>query len=133
MNKKRTISIHHPQLVMFRNALRETISTARHVEMRKLLNEGKGLKPTESEVDMKKTKILSDKRHKLRAAMDKSLCICSLCGSRTSDMMFNPYMKEWFCVDCYLKNHEFYKTEARKGQIWNSEDYPHAPSTKWWP
>lgn len=133
MRKKRTISVRHPQLVRFRNALRKAISTAELVEENRLLDEEGGLDHIYSEADRKRVRELSDMQDKLAAAWNKSLCVCSLCGSRTSDMMFNPYMKEWFCVDCYLKNHEFYKTEARKGQIWNSEDYPHAPSTKWWP
>ena len=116
MREKRTISVRHPQLIRFRNALREVLSTAKSIEYRRLLDEGKGLKPTESEADWK-----------------KSLCTCPLCGSRTSDMTFNPYMEKWFCVDCYEKNQKFYKAEARKGQIWNSENYARTPSTEWWP
>jgi len=133
MNKKRTISIRHPQLARFRNALREVVSTAVFVEIEEILENGKGLRPTESGADGEKTKILSDKRSKLESAWDKSLCTCSLCGSRTSDMTFNPHMEGWFCVICYQKNQELYKTEARKGQIWNSENYARTPSTKWWP
>jgi len=133
MNKKRTISIRHPQLVKFRNALREVIFRVKLVELRKIREDGKDLEPTESNADLKQMKVLSDKRSKLERVWKKSLCTCSLCGSRTSNMTFNPYMEEWFCVDCYGKNQEFYKAEARKGQIWNSENYAHTPSTEWWP
>jgi len=133
MNKKRMISLRHPQLVKFRNALREAISIAKHVEYKRLLDGQDGWEPTESDSDMKKMKILSDKQHELESAMDKSICVCPLCGSRTSDMTFNPYIEGCFCVTCYQKNQEFYKTEARKGQIWNSENYARTPSTKWWP
>ncbi len=133
MKKKRTISVMHPQLVRFRNALREVISTAESVEMGSLLNEGKDLEPTESKSDLEQVKILSDKRDKLRTAWDKSICTCSLCGSRASNMTFNPYMEEWFCVKCYEKNQEFYKAEAKKGEIWYGEGFHKTPSTKWWP
>ena len=133
MKKKRTISVQHPQLARFRNALREAISTAKHIETRRILDEGKGLEPTENRADLEQRKLLSDKQSKLATAWNKSLCVCSLCGSRTSDMTFNPYMKEWFCVKCYEKNQGFYKAEARKGQIWNSENYLRTPSTEWWP
>lgn len=133
MQKKRTISISHPQLVRFRNALREVLSTAKHVGYRRLLDEGRDLEPIESRADLEQMKVLSDKEHKLASAWNKSLCVYSLCGSRTSNMTFNPYMEEWFCVDCYEKNQEFYKAKARKGQIWNSENYVHTPSTEWWP
>ncbi|MBA7556268.1 hypothetical protein ES705_48968 [subsurface metagenome] len=108
MNKKRTISIRHSQLVRFRNAVREVIFRAELIELEKILEEQKGLEPTESDADMKEMKILSDKWQKLEAAWKKSLCTCPLCGSRTSDMTFNPYVKKWFCVSCYKENHEFY-------------------------
>ena len=133
MRKKRTISISHPQLVKFRNALRELISAAEGVKLGEILDEGKDLKPTESRADLEQMKVLSDKRSNLERAWKKSLCTCSLCGSRTSDMTFNPFMEEWFCVDCYEKNQEFYKAKARKGEIWNSENYARTPSTEWWP
>ena len=133
MKKKRTISVSHPQLVKFRNALREIISAAECVEYGKLLDRQDGLRPTESEADGERVRELSDKQSKLDTAMDKSICVCSLCGSRTSNMTFNPYMVGWFCVKCYEKSHRFYKRKAKEGEIWNSENYLHTPSTEWWP
>ena len=123
----------HPQLIRFRNVLREVISTAELVEEDKLLNESKGLKPTESIADLEKRKILSDKQDKLAAAWDKSLCICSLCGSRTSDMTFNAYIEGWFCVKCYEEHQEFYEDKAIEGEIWHDETVSRTPSTEWWP
>ncbi len=131
MRKKRTISIQHPQLVRFRNALREEIFRSKLVEMGRLLNEGKGLEPTESSADMEKVKVLNDKQDKLASAWKESLCTCSLCGSRTSDMTFNTCLEGWFCVECYKEHQAFYKAKAEKGEIWTSEDG--IPSTKWWP
>lgn len=133
MKKKRTISVSHPQLVRFRNALREVVFRARLVEMGRLFDEGKGLRPAESRADLEKRKILSDKQDKLRTAWNKSLCSCSLCGSRTSDMMFNPFMEEWFCVKCYKEHQKFYETKAREREIWYGENALRTPSTEWWP
>lgn len=133
MKKKRTISVRRPQLVKFRNALREVVSTAELNELKKIREVGKDLEPTESNTDLEQVKVLSNKRSKLERAWDKSICTCSLCGSRTSDMTFNPFMDGWFCVSCYKKNQEFYDTKAREGEIWNDESLNHVPSTKWWP
>jgi len=133
MNKKRTISIRHPQLIKFRNTLREVISTAEDVELGKLLDEGKGLKPTESDADGKRVRDISDKWQKLETAWKKSLCTCSLCGSRSSNMTFNTHFKAWFCVTCYKEHQKFYDTKAREGEIWNAEDVYRTPSTEWWP
>ena len=74
MREKRTISVRHPQLVRFRNALREVLSTAKSIEYRRLLDEGRGLRPTVSEGDAEKRGELSDKQHRLETAWNKSLC-----------------------------------------------------------
>lgn len=103
MNKKRTVSIRHPQLVRFRKALREIIFRAKLVEVRKLLDGQKDLDPIYSDTDRKQMKFLSDKRDKLATAWKKSLYMCSLFGSSTNDMTFNTYFKEWFYVNCYKK------------------------------
>ena len=133
MKKKRTISVSHPQLVRFRNALREVIFRARLVGLGGLLDEGKDLRPTESTADLEKLKTLSDKQSKLAYSWDCSICVCDLCGSRTSDMTFNTFMKEWFCVKCYEETRLFYKKKAREGEIWYGEDFHRTPSTEWWP
>lgn len=133
MKKKRTISVRHPQLVGFRNSLREIISLAECVEYGRLLDEENGLDHIYSETDGKRVKELLDKQSKLDAAMDKSICVCSLCGSRTSNMTFNTSSEGWFCVKCYEKAREFYKRKAREGEIWYGEDFYKTPSTEWWP
>lgn len=56
---------------------------------------------------------LSGRRSRLDTAWKNSICVCPVCGSRTSDMTFNPYLKAWFCVDCYEKNRDFY---IRRGE-----------------
>jgi len=94
MNKKITISIHLPPLVRLRNALREVISVAELVELKKLGRKSKGLDYIYSESDGKRVRDLSDKWQKLENAWKKSLCTCSLCGSRKSDMTFNTHFKE---------------------------------------
>ena len=132
MSKKRTISIRHPQLVRFRNALREVITAAEIDEIRRLREKKKGLKPVESDTDMQKIKALNDRQSKLNTAWKKSICTCSLCGSRASDMTYNTHFKEWFCVECYKKSQEFYKEKANEGEIWNDNSVNRVPSTKWW-
>jgi len=86
-----------------------------------------------SETDGKRVKELLDKQDKLATAWNKSLCVCSLCGSRTSDMTFNTDSKGWFYVKCYEKARRFYKRKAKEGEIWFGEDFHKTPSTEWWP
>lgn len=103
MKKKRTIMIRDPLLRKIRNALREIISNAANEEYRRLIKE-------KERVD-----VYSDKNQELEINLDRldtarknSICVCPVCGSRTSDMTFNPHLKAWFCVDCYEKNRQFY-------------------------
>jgi len=60
--------------------------------------------------DREKIKYLSDKIDQLFTSWKKSICICPVCGSRTSDMTFNPFDKYWYCTKCYEENHEFFKS-----------------------
>lgn len=133
MNKKRTITIRHPQLAKFRNTLREIIFRATLVEFRTIRKNKKGLVPIEGDIDLKQMKDLSNKRDKLDTAWKKSICTCSLCGSRTSDMTFNTYFGMWFCLECYEKSQEFYRKKTREGEIWTDNSASHVPSTRWWP
>jgi len=105
MKKKRTISITNPKLRVIRNTLREIISRASDSIERELIQERDNLC---LEKDEERIRFLSDKIDKLSYVWKNSICVCPVCGSRTSDMTFNPHLKAWFCVDCYEKNRQFY-------------------------
>ncbi|MBD3213469.1 MAG: hypothetical protein GF311_12750 [Candidatus Lokiarchaeota archaeon] len=62
------------------------------------------------------------KEQDLQRALDASTCICSICGSKTSDMMLNPFHKEWYCISCYKRRQEYYKTHP------HSTEHPDAPN-----
>ncbi len=128
MNKKRTISIKDPRLQRIRNSLRYIILEAATEEISRMIRENSKL---DLDHDEEKIKILSDKADKLRTARKKSICVCPICGSRTSDMTFNLASKSWYCVKCYQEYHEFYVVKARQGEIW--KDGGGRPSTKWFP
>ncbi len=128
MNKKRTISIKDPRLQRIRNSLQYIISEAIIKERGELIRENSKLNLDDHREQIK---ILSDKRDKLDTAWKKSICVCSICGSRTSDMTFNPDAESWYCVKCYQGRHEFYITRARQGEIW--KDGGGRPSTGWFP
>ncbi len=128
MNKKRTISIKDTRLQRIRNSLRYIISEAAIKKSGELIRENSKLNLDDHREQIK---ILSDKRNKLDTAWDKSICVCPICGSRTSDMTFNPDAESWYCVKCYQERHEFYITRARQGEIW--KDGGGRPSTKWFP
>ena len=118
MKKKRTISITNPKLRKIRNSLREIISKATIDELGRIIQENtkKSKKYVDSNYSEKwgiEVKKLSDRRDKVDTALDNSICICPVCKSRTSDMTFNPYLKAWFCVECYEKNRDFY---VRRGE-----------------
>jgi hypothetical protein len=110
VKRKRTISILNPKLIKIRDSLREIISQASDAYERELIQEKANLS---IETDEEKVRILADKIDKIYTAWKNSICVCPVCGSRTSDMTFNLYLKAWFCVDCYEKNRDFY---VRRGE-----------------
>jgi hypothetical protein len=119
--------------VRFRNALREVLITAETVEYGRLLDKQEDLEPTESKADLERMGELSDRQSRLNRAWKNSICTCSICGSRTSDMTYNIFLSKWFSVDCYKKSQEFYKKKRSEGEIWYDESVNRVPSYKWWP
>jgi len=130
MDRKKIISIQDSQLIKFRNALREVVFNAYIIELETLIAESRNL-TIESNLD--RIKYLADKMDKLRTAWKISIYTCSLCGSRTSDMVFNIFFKIWFCIECYGKNQKFYRKKGEEGEIWYDESTSHVPSTRWYP
>lgn len=63
-----------------------------------------------SRVDIgeEKLPLLVDMIDSLNTAWKKSICVCPVCGSQTSDMTYNPVEEKWFCVRCYKENQAFY-------------------------
>lgn len=113
MKKKRTISITNPKLRRFRDSLRGIVSKVVIEEIGNTIKQkGEIIKElqqnSENNILYKKKLELINKRDKLDTAWKNSICVCPVCGSRTSDMTFNPHLKAWFCVDCYEKNRQFY-------------------------
>jgi len=106
VKKKRTISIKNSKLRIIRDALRQLISEAAIVKRGELLRKKSDLS---LEHDREEIEYLADKIDKLYTTWKKSITICPLCGSRTSNMTFNPVHKSWLCTECYAKNQEFYR------------------------
>ncbi|KKM67324.1 hypothetical protein LCGC14_1472250 [marine sediment metagenome] len=126
--KKRTITVKDPRLQRIRNSLRYIISETAIAESRKLIREESRLS---LDHDKERISVLSDKIDKLDAAWKKSICTCSICGSRTSDMTRNPEGGSWYCVKCYQEHHDFYIEKARQGEIWKNGGG--RASTGWFP
>ncbi len=124
--KKRTITIKDPRLQRIRNSLRYIISEASISESGRLVQ-----KKSKTSIDDSERPVLTDKIDKLDAAWEKSICVCSICGSRTSDMTRNPEGGSWYCVKCYQEHHDFYVKRAKQGEIW--KDGAGRASTGWFP
>lgn len=106
MDKKRKLIIKHPQLREIRDTLRYIIVEEVYKELGELNDE-----IMEYPVEEKNIRVpIIRKKQALRRALDASICICPICKSQASDMIYNPQLEKWFCVDCYEHNHEWYKT-----------------------
>jgi hypothetical protein len=58
--------------------------------------------------------VIQAEKQKISRALDKSICICPVCGSAKKDMIFNPKLSIWFCIDCYDNNKRYYKRTIEK-------------------
>jgi hypothetical protein len=118
MDKKRTLIVKHPRLKFIRDTLRQVIVSAVYKEKSRLIDELDKYPVKEAE---KRIPIIRE-RQALQRALNDSTCICPACHSKTSDMMFNPFHKEWYCISCYEEKHEWYKTHP------HSTEDPDAPN-----
>lgn len=110
MKSIKTVKIRNEKLKAVRNNLRTIIKLAVEDEIMRLTDlQFKALDNFKiGELDKKS----SDKKIKeifndisdLNHALKSSICICSSCSSLTKDMVFNPNMSAWFCVDCFTRS-----------------------------
>jgi len=85
----------------------------RYILSEALINETGDLIRKKSKLNLDQSgdqiKILADKIDRLDTSWNKSICVCPVCSSRTSDMTFNPYDEYWYCTKCYGGNQKFFK------------------------
>lgn len=116
MDKKRTLKITHPHLRRVRNALRSVIVDAVYDKMDEIRKEKSNYSPDKVAIRSS----LSDQYGKLKRALDASICKCAKCASIDSDMIHNPYNNKWYCIWCYEKAHEWYKTHPNSTESRNA-------------
>ncbi|MHA2394699.1 MAG: hypothetical protein ACXAEX_22445 [Promethearchaeota archaeon] len=119
MKKKKTISIKNPRLREIRNNLRALLIewkihqwnqlndeyTRIHYDQDGRVRHSKEYTLEEREI----VRVIQKKMKRLNDIVTGSICKCSVCGASDKDMTYNPVTKEWFCVDCYKLNQDFYK------------------------
>ncbi|MHA2195171.1 MAG: hypothetical protein ACXABO_06200 [Promethearchaeota archaeon] len=119
MRKKKTIIIKNPKLRKVRNNLRNLFLGWGSKQLDDLFNTRDKIERNEKGIMKKFSELNEDEKEKiddttlrisrLRKIRDASICKCTVCGTSDKDMTYNPVKKEWFCVDCYKLNQDFYK------------------------
>ena len=119
MKKKRTIAIKNPKLRKIRDNLRSILIQWKISQWNQLDDEygkihidqdGKSRRRQDYTLkEAEKVRILREKMSKLTDILRGSICECLTCGASYKDMTYNPVEKQWFCVDCYKTNQEYYK------------------------
>lgn len=103
VKKKKTSSIKDAKLRNIRDTLRYVITEVETGFVRGLI-----YRKSRDDIDEGEIPILSNRIDALNTAWKNSICVCPVCGSRTSDMTYNPVEEKWFCVRCYEENKAFY-------------------------
>jgi hypothetical protein len=109
MNKKRIVIVKNPKLRHFRNALRVIIELSVYKEKHKLREEAHNY-----ELGNPIRKRIIDQENDLQRALVQSICMCPVCGSTSSNMIFNSYDKYWHCLECYNFNQLFYQKHGEE-------------------
>lgn len=119
MKNKRTIVIKDPRWRKIRKNLRNILLEWGNRRLNELFetrdmverNDQGKLKKSSELTDGERAKIgnITHQITRIRRIKDASICQCTVCGSLEKDMTYNPVKEEWFCVDCYKLNLDFYK------------------------
>ncbi|MFX1281159.1 MAG: hypothetical protein ACFFA3_17545 [Promethearchaeota archaeon] len=103
MKDGRRILIKDPKLRNLRNNLRMIIKQAVLRKQNELLEKSrktrKGKEMTRELIE--KLRNINREIHKLRRALQVSICECAACARSDTDMIFHPRWKAWYCPDCY--------------------------------
>ena len=110
MKKKKTIIIKNPRLQKLRYNLRMIIIKEAH--MRKSMLRKKWKEYWEMG-DRERAQDFAIEKQEISRSINNSICICHVCGSTKKNMVYNPELKTWFCIECYGINKSFYR---KRGQ-----------------
>ncbi len=96
MKKFKKVIIKHPTLRNLRNNLRKIIDIWELTEEKKLSDKMQSL-------DWKSPqwRELRDTQNQLRRLLNLSICVCDVCQAQDKDMVFDPFVPKWMCVDCH--------------------------------
>ena len=119
MKKKRTVAINNPKVRKIRDNLRALLIEWKISQWDQLNDEyikihvgqngrSRHSKDYTYEEESKVTEI-QRKMKILDDSLRGSICECVACGASYKDMTYNPVEKQWFCVDCYKTNQDYYK------------------------
>lgn len=117
MDRKRTLIVKHPHLRKVRDALRMAIVDAVFKKKKEIRDKERKYKAGHP-----KRKSLISQSQELDHALKASVCMCPICRSQTSDMVFNPILEKWYCIKCYEENRKWYRTHP------NSTESRYAPN-----
>ena len=107
MKNKRTIVLKTPSLIKIRNNLRLIILKACSAVQLDILDEIEKIKTPDyykgppPEVDENLIN-LSNREAQIERSKRASILLCPACFKADKDMTYNPVLKEWYCIDCYL-------------------------------
>lgn len=119
MKKKRTICIKDPKLRKTRDNLRDLWLAWGSKLWKELFDERRAIEYNENGSLKKSNELSKEERIRINALGSKiselrnfesaSICMCTVCAKGDRDAIYNPVDKEWYCVDCYNENQDFYK------------------------
>ena len=66
---------------------------------------------------------IQQQREQLLGELDKSICMCSRCRKSDRDMVFNPFLEEWWCTQCYQEMSDFYYKQPSFFNNEHEEEY----------
>lgn len=120
MKKKKTIIIKNPRLQKLRLNLRMVLIKAvssewnkLHEKQKKYLYDSLGNAKKMDVFEKEQFRKIERGKQLLLRMENRSVCRCPSCQKTDRNMIFNPELQTWYCIDCYEINKSFYR---KRGQ-----------------
>ena len=119
MKKKKIIAYRTEKIKKVAIGLRELIRKATMKRESEL-----GELDTWKQQNKRKSQSIQQQRYKLLEELGKSICKCPRCRQSDRDMIFNPFLEEWWCAQCYqdMKN-SYYEDKSLFSEEGEEEYY----------
>ncbi|MBA7687627.1 hypothetical protein ES703_96091 [subsurface metagenome] len=127
--KEHVINVKDKKIIAYKNEQVKNIAyNLRKLIVRAVMKEWSSLGEEQKNKSTLEYVRIENERSDLYGALVASICECSGCKDTNDDMVYNAFLKEWYCTQCAQEYREFYHEQKaiygdRYNEYYEDEDF----------